>query len=118
MDQHDQKTSSCQISERADSGSSAQMDLSVYMPALQSLNISEQEKLELLQSLCAIAASIIQLGFPIAFRWGGCGQIEKLTAETSAALADHVNSTHEDIIEEFGSLPASGAEDAEEGVEA
>lgn len=119
MDQHDQKqSSSYQILEGADCGSSAQMDLSVYMPALQSLNISEQEKLELLQSLCAIAASIIQLGFPIEFRWGGCGQIEKLTAETSAALADHVNSIHQDIIEDFGSSAASEAEDAEEGVEA
>lgn len=117
MDHHDHQAQSQQSAEKADSRKSAQLDLSVYMPLLEDLNISEEEKLELLQSLCAIAASIIQLGFPIEFTLDSCGKVEKSGAEASAALVDHVNSTHQDIIEQFGSSAASEAEDAEEGVE-
>lgn len=118
MDHHDHKAQSHQNTEQADSGKRAQLDFSAYMPLLEDVNISEDEKLELLQSLTAIAASIIQLGFPIEFTLGSCGKVEKSGVEASAALADHVKSTHQDIIEQFGSSAASEAEDAEEGVEA
>ena len=92
-----------------------EVELAAYLPMLDELEASEQEKLELLHSLYAIIRSFIDLGFRVDFSQQPCGQIEE---KTGAALRSHIYSTHQELIENTQYAAAPSRDAAEEGVKA
>ena len=94
---------------------SIEIDLEAYMPLLEDVEISEHEKLELLQTLYAIIKSFIDLGFSVQSPAGRCG---KLSPETSTALSAHVYSAYQKHTDKTEKTAGSKSEASEEGVRA
>lgn len=69
-----------------------ELDPSRYMADLDEMDLSEAEKIELLEALWSIMYSFVRLGFDVK----NCGQIfENFTLETQAS-PDAIDSSHSD----------------------
>lgn len=87
-------------------------DLKAYMPLLEDVEISEEDKLELLRSLYAILKSFTKLGFQLDFSMPACGQG---TDKTGAALSSHIYSQYQTDIQNKKNAAACSSDAAEKG---
>lgn len=93
-----------------------QFDLEAYMPLLEDTDISDDQKLELLQALYAIMASFVDLGFSL--EASPCGKPQKDGDPSACALRKHVYSSHQNNIDRFENAADRTCDAAGEGVEA
>ena len=98
---------------KKDQQNSVEIDLLAYMSLLEDVEITDDEKLELLSSLYAIIKSFIDLGFSIENAGEACGEIPD---KTGAALLNHVYSSHQSHIAENTPATLKKGLAAEEGV--
>ena len=95
-----------------------EVDIAAYMPLLEDIEISDEDKLELLHSLYAIIRSFIDLGFRVETKLPPCGQVENDSSKTSAALRSHIYSKHQTLIENTKNAAVSSSDAAQKGVDA
>jgi len=101
---------------RRQSKNAISLDLTAYLPLLESTEASDDEKLALLRSLYAIMASFVDLGFNI--EPSPCGQFGADDDPSTQALRNHVNSSHHQFTERFEGAAEQSGETSREGVEA
>lgn len=93
------------------------VDLSVYMPLLQDMQVSDEDKIDLLHRLYAICMNFIDMGLGVEMHVPSCGQVESECAETGAELRSHIYSTHQELIQNINIAAATNHNAAGEGVD-
>jgi hypothetical protein len=99
----------------SDSTRSVEINLEAYKPYLESTQLSDEEKMELLRTLHSIIASFIDLGFQIGTGNDVCGQLNEEASESPSQTQNSVQFSHRKMIERFVAAAANGPPIARDG---
>lgn len=80
---------------------SVEVDFERYTPLLESADISEDQKHELLQALWSIIIGFVDLGFEVTPASYACGQFAEKPTQRPITKPDALYSKHRKLIEEF-----------------